>query len=62
MSSYQQSFIPDEYVTKLQKYVERMAQLTATDENSSENTEKTEDGDNTQTGESTEATEETGEV
>lgn len=62
MSSYQQSFIPNEYVTKLQKYVERMAQLTAKDEDSSEDTEKTEDGDETQTSESAEATEETGEV
>ena len=55
MTSYQQSFISDSYIEKLQKYVERMAILT-------EEADKTEESDKTEDTDKTEETDKTGNV
>ena len=65
MTSYQQSFISEDYVKQLQKYVERMAELVkaAEDNNKGEETGGEENGDNTGAeGEGGESTEGTGSV
>lgn len=58
MSAYQQSFIPEETIKKLQKYVEQMAKLVEAEE--ARNNEAEEDGDNTETTEGTEGVENEG--
>lgn len=59
MSAYQQSFISDEYIKKLQKYVEQMAALVEAEEKQNSETEK-EDGEDTETTEGTEGVENEG--
>lgn len=54
MTSYQQSFITDEYIEKLQKYVARMAELVelnGSDNKGEEDTKPEEDGGETEGGE-----------
>lgn len=62
MSAYQQSFIPEEYITKVQKYVEQMAKLVEAAENKdgSGDTEETEGKKDTDTTEGTEGVENEG--
>lgn len=64
MSSYQQSFIPEEYIKKLQKYVEQMAKLVEASEDKGDGdgdkTEGTDDKDDTDTTEGTEGVENEG--
>lgn len=62
MSSYQQSFIPEEYITKLQKYVEQMAKLVEAAENKDKDdtTDDTEGKGDTETTEGTEGVENEG--
>lgn len=59
MTAYQQGFISDEYVKKLQKYVQRMAELVSVEEGGSGEDDKTEGGDKTEgtEGDKTEGTE-----
>lgn len=59
MNAYQQSFIPEETIKKLQKYVEQMAKLVEAEEKKNGETEK-EDGENTETTEGTEGVENEG--
>lgn len=58
MTEYQQSFISNQYVEMLQKYVERMAALTGS-QDESEETEETDDAENTDTIEEVEEVEST---
>lgn len=61
MTAYQQGFISDEYVKKLQKYVERMAELVAVEgEGNGESGDKTEGDDKTEGTEGGDKTEGTG--
>ena len=55
MNAYQQSFIPEETIKKLQKYVEQMAKLVEAEEKQNGKTE--EDGESTETTEGTEGVE-----
>ena len=52
MTTYQKSFVPDSYATKLQKYVERMEELVKehdrAQENAGESGENGENADKTQ--------------
>lgn len=58
MNAYQQSFIPEETIKKLQKYVEQMAKLVEAEEKQNGKTE--EDGESTETTEGTEGVEDEG--
>lgn len=60
MSAYQQSFISEDTIKKLQKYVEQMAKLVEAEEKKNGETEKEEDGENTETTEGTEGVENEG--
>lgn len=68
MTAYQQSFIPNSYIEKLQKYVEEMAKLVAAqeavkpdgDEGNTDETEKTEGTEETDPVTEADGTEETG--
>ena len=62
MSSYQQSFIPEEYIQKRQTYVEQMAKLVeaSVDKGDGDKTEGTDDKDDTDTTEGTEGVENEG--
>lgn len=68
MTAYQQSFIPEEYIKKLQKYVEQMAKLVEAAENKddgdktdgTDETDKTEGKGDTETTEGTEGVENEG--
>ncbi|MCM1126678.1 MAG: flagellar hook capping protein [Lachnospiraceae bacterium] len=54
MSAYQQSFISEEYIKKLQKYVEQMAKLEEAEEKKNKEEEESKDGESTETTEGTE--------
>lgn len=57
MTAYQQGYISDEYVKKLQKYVQRMAELVAVNEGGNGEDDKTEGDNKTEGGDKTEGAE-----
>lgn len=57
MTSYQQGFISDEYIKKLQRYVQRMAEIVAVNGDGNGEDNKTEGGDKTEDSDKTEGTE-----
>ncbi len=59
MTAYQQSFISDEYIEKLQKYVAKMAELVEMDESNNGDTDTDTDTDGTEGEGDTEPTEPT---
>ena len=60
MTTYQKSFVPNDYVTKLQKYVERMEELVKEHDRAQESTD--ESGESEEAGETGEDADKTQEV